>query len=484
MGARADASLVAGLGFALSWALRQHTFYKADGDVYLMSIVEGNLRHPHHMLYKPLVAGLHRLLAPAGLSLYEAGVLASALGTGLGVGCACWAARCLGLGRRDAWLVALTMLSVPAVLFFATVVELHGVYLGFAGPALLATAALARRPTPARGVWLGLALALAYVGHASATLLPAVALGVCLSYPVQQGRTAQDASAARSLLASAWALCVPMSCAAAVLAACLGILPVLGRWLDLGVDTHSAAAYVVRDAAAFASDPRRWASTLWFEWLLPYAPCNALALVLCFAGRWRTPARWLHLAVAPYYLLCVFLLPSPEFGAYLTPLAWPLALLVVRALRPVAVVGVAALGFAGGLAWISAHDQPELARRFAAGASEAAQARPFYLLLGDHDDVKATLVGLPDTGSLMLLHAGAVAATQLPAVLDRLDALLREQWRAGRAVLLTAGAVRQLDEVVPSGPQVLPGLQSRYDLVAVDIRREDAVFSGWRLHPK
>lgn len=473
MAQRADAGFVAGLGFAAVFALRQHTFYKADGHVYLMSIVEGNVQHPHHMLYKPLIAGLHRLLAPLGASLYDAGVLASALGTGIGLGCAHLAARWLGLRRVEAWAVAALMLAVPALLFFGTVVELHGVFLGFAGPALLAAAALCRAPTAARGAWFGLGLALAYVGHASAGLLPALLLPLALSYP--------ERNATWRRLRSLWA---PVLLAGVVFGAFLFVLPALGRVAGLGVDTSSAAAYVLRDASAFAADAQRWLTTLWYEWLLPYAPLNLLALSACFVGTCKGQARWLLAALLPYYLVCVFLLPSAEFGAYLTPFAWPLALLSVRAAPASALWLLGAAGLAGGIAWIAQHDRPELARRFAAGVHEAAGGRPPFLLLGDHDDVKAALIGVPEAETLLLLHAGAIPAWQLSAVLDRFDAILRDQWRAGHVVLLTEGTVRELAEVTPSGPSVLPALRARYTLERIDVDGADARFAGWRLAAK
>jgi len=473
MGGRVDAGLVAGFGFVATSALGQRTFYKADGHVYLMSIVEGNLQHPHHMLYKPLIAGLHHGLAPLGVSLYQAGVLASALGTGIGLGCACLAAQRFGLRRSATWAVPGLMLTVPALAFFATVVELHGVFLGFAGPALLAAAALARRPTAGNGVFFGAALALAFVGHASAVLLPALLLPLALFYPQR------DATLAR-LRTLVW----PSLVAAAVFVPFLLALPALGRAAGLSVEVSSAAAYVARDAMVFAADGRRWLTTLVDEWLLPYAPLDLVALGLCLAGQVKGQARWLHAALVPYYLLCVFLLPNAEHGAYLTPFAFPLALLVVRALRWPTLLVLAAAGLGGGVAWIVGHDRPELAATFARGVRAAARGARPYLLLGDHDEVKATLIGLPAVETALVLHAGAVLPEQLPAVLDRFDAILRPHFAAGDAVLLTAGAAQALEGVVPSGSRVLPALAARYRLERCDVASGDAAFAGWRLTPK
>src|SRR5690606_40374572 len=114
-----------------------------------------------------------RLSAPLGASLYDAGVLASALGTAVGIACAVLASRILGLTRGGAFAVAGLMLSVPALLFFATVVELHGVFLAFAGPALVAFAHLAPAPGAPRGPGLPPSPALRYVGPARPAPRPA-----------------------------------------------------------------------------------------------------------------------------------------------------------------------------------------------------------------------------------------------------------------------------------------------------------------------
>lgn len=470
---RLDALLAALLGFGAASLLRQHTFYKADGDVYLMSIVEGSLQHPHHMLYKPLVAWLHGLTAPFGTSLYEAALLLSALGTAVGLSCVFVASRWLGLRRGEAWVVTVLVLSVPAVLFFGTVVELHGPFFAFAGPALLAAAALARRPRLGGGVVFGLTLALAYVGHASGALLPCLLLPLALFHP--QERPAGPRL--RQLL-------FPALAAAAVFGAFLLAVPALGRITGFGADTTSAAAYVVRDAGAFAADARRWLDTLYYEWLLPYAPLGTLATVACFAGRHRAQARWLLAGVVPYYLVCVFLLPSAEYGAYLTPCAWPLALLALRVAGMRRALGLAVLGAAGGVAWIGAHDRPELAQRFAAGVREATAGRPPFLLLGDHEDLQATLIGLPDAATLVVLHAGAVGDAALPGVLVQLDEILGRARDAGQVVLLTEGAAATLATVVPSGPRARSELLARQPWERVEIDRPDAVFAGWTLPPK
>lgn len=464
---RFDAGVAGVIAFAVLWLLRQHTFYKDDSHVYLMSILEGDRTHPHHMLFKPAIVLAHRALSPLSLSLYEAALALGAAATAVGIGCALAAARGMGLSRSRAWVVAALVLSVPAVLFFGTVVEVHGFYFAFAGVSFLATAALARAPTLLRGATLGFAVAVAYMGHASAALLLGLLVpSACFLASSPPGRW-------RRFVAPALA-------AAATQLLAMSALPALGRALGLGVDTADAARYVFRDALAFAGDPWRWVSTLWYEWLAPYAPLNLLA-VFALWTRLRAAAAWVLLAVAPYYLLCVCLLPSAEFGAYLTPFAWPLGLLAVRLVGARVGAGLAIVGLGGGFAWVAAHDHPELARAYALGVQEVAEGKPPFLLLGDHTDAKAFLIALPDAGQLVVLHAGAVSAAQFEAVMGGLERIIRDALAAGRAVLLPAGARVLLEQVVPSGARVAPELATRFRLVPVRAVGPGTAFEGERV---
>lgn len=465
---RFDAGVAAVIAFAVLWVLRQHTFYKDDSHVYLMSILEGDRTHPHHMLFKPAIVLAHRALSPFSLSLYEAALTLGAAATAVGIGCALAAARGMGLSRSQAWVTATLVLSAPAVLFFGTVVEVHGFYFAFAGVAFLATAALARAPTLARGALLGLAVAFAYMGHASAALLLGLLVPTaCFLAPMPApGRWRRFVT--------------PAAAAAATQVLGMLALPALGRALGLGVDTADAARYVLRDALAFASDPWRWVTTLWYEWLAPYAPLNLLA-VLALWTPLRVAAAWLLLAVVPYYLLCVCLLPSAEFGAYLTPFAWPLGLLAVRAAGARVGAGLAIVGFGGGFAWVAVHDRPELARAYALGVQEVAEGKPPFLLLGDHTDAKAFLIALPSAGQLVVLHAGAVPAEHFKAVMGGLERIIRDALAEGRAVLLPAGARVLLEKVVPNGARVAPELATRFRLVPVRAVGPGTAFEGERV---
>src|SRR5690606_40236528 len=101
--------------------------------------------------------------------------------------------------------------------------------------------------------------------------------------------------------------------------------------------------------------------------------------------------------------------------------AWPLALLARRVLPRAGLATAACAGLALGLAAIAWHDRPGAARDFAASVRAAAGGRAPFLLLGDHDELKAKLIALPDVPHLLLLHAGTVPQAMLDDALDRLE---------------------------------------------------------------
>ena len=116
--------------------------------------------------------GTVALLAPFGVSPFVAGGVLSAVATAIGAGLTHAASRVLGLNRADALLVAALTACTPAVMFYASVVELHGVFYAFAALGALRASHLIATPTVANAVLLGLATALAYCFHSTGHLLP------------------------------------------------------------------------------------------------------------------------------------------------------------------------------------------------------------------------------------------------------------------------------------------------------------------------
>ena len=163
------------VGFLLVYlTLGQSVFYKGDGPWIVKRLIDGSTDYPHHKLYMPMLVAFGDLVAPLGMTPYRTGVVFSAVGSALGVCLAHVAFRWLVPGR--AWLATLLLGLCPAVLLFATVVEFHGVLLGFAGIAFLLAAHLAIKPGWIVAVALGIATSVAAGVHSSGLVLPGVLL--------------------------------------------------------------------------------------------------------------------------------------------------------------------------------------------------------------------------------------------------------------------------------------------------------------------
>src|SRR5690606_15919454 len=120
----------------------QPVFYKTDGPFLVLNLAEGHCEHPYNVLYMPLLCGLHALLAPLGATPYASAVALSVLGGALGVGLAHVGLLRSGLDARAANAATLLVALTPAIVFFATVVEHHGIFLPFAALAFWITVEL------------------------------------------------------------------------------------------------------------------------------------------------------------------------------------------------------------------------------------------------------------------------------------------------------------------------------------------------------
>ncbi|MEM7205990.1 MAG: hypothetical protein AAF628_37390 [Planctomycetota bacterium] len=133
-------------------ALLQHKGY-GDGPYLILSMRVGQ-QWPSHQLFLPLLRAWCELLAPLepDLSQYEAGVLLCGLGAATGVALFFVASVALGARRWFACTIAVLIGTSPAVVFFATVLEIHAVFLAFAGGAAVVLAAFRRRATVVRAL--------------------------------------------------------------------------------------------------------------------------------------------------------------------------------------------------------------------------------------------------------------------------------------------------------------------------------------------
>ena len=476
-------ALVALTAYAL---LAQHTLYNRDAHVLLLLADEGARLHNHHLLFFPGLNLLKAIGTPLGLSLYGSAVAYTALGTAIGVACTHAANVRLGLRRTEALLATALVAACPAVVFFATVVEVHGPFFAFAGLAFWMAVRFTSAPGAGSAALVGVAVGGASLAHATGLLLP---LAIA---PVAAGRLRDR----RGLALAGLALAVAVAIA-------LGVPMLLRATGDLPGGEESAAGHLglrLRQVAATGGLaielPRALGFRLLREWLWPYLPLSVAGLATLAAPGVRRRALLFAAALAGYLLLATVLLwpfrDNDEHGAYLLPLAWPAALLVVRAL-PAATRVLVLLSVVVALVQIGQHDRPERSRAFADGLrAHAAPATPF-LIVGYYDDVEALVIHLlPELEGhyLALQRLPPLSEALLPRLLARLDQEIDAQRSAGHPAYISDDACTSLssaffaDPAVPGSqpllPRLLAHLRQRYEFERVD----SGGFAGYLLHPR
>jgi hypothetical protein len=464
----ADAALCATAALLVYLLLGQQTFYKIDGHLYLAYVLDGERSYPRHFLYLPMVFAARDLGAHLGLTLYEAARALSAAGTAAGVFFLHLASRSLGLPRAKALGVTAVFAAMQHVVFFATVVEVHGPFTAFAGLAGLAAARLAARPTLSRAALVGAACALAFCAHSTGALLPAVLLPLVLLYPRRPWTAALR----------------PALVAGAVMAAGIAASPLLARAVGVQFDLRHSGEFATDRAATNFHGWWRYGETLVNEWLLPMRPWSALLPAALLVPHVRAQAAWLLAAAAVYLAVTQMILGGePEWGAYFLPFGWPLALLLSRLLsaRPLALIAVCQLALAA--IGVRQHDQPQATRAYAAALAHEAGGARIAILVADDLDLQALLLWLPAAERVPLFQLARLPAAHAAAAADRLREHVDRLLETGAAVFLSDGGrtrITAYPEATPSGPALAA-------MLAQDFAAQRLVlpgFAGIRLRPR
>ena len=346
-----DSALVLLGTFAVCAAATRGVWHGLDAYQFLSDIDHGQLYHDRHPLYLPIAWLFAKALQPLGLSLFAAVGAASSVCTAIGAGFCHRALLGLGLSRKDAMLAAVANAGCFAVLYFGTVIEVHGTFFGFVGVAWWAWSKLLARPGAGRAAIAGAASGLATVAHATGHLLVGAFAVFALAW-------------ARRPLDRRWPLWLGvLAVAHAVTARLVG-----GTLLHLLDPTQQKGAFDgalghIRNMLALGTD---WSTTprlLWQEWLQPFLPISLVPFLAPWFRAARLEAAMLLGCVAVYLAAAVVLL-SPtatlshpqylppltliEYGAYFLPLALPGAVIAVRHLpprwRPLVPIATLALG--------------------------------------------------------------------------------------------------------------------------------------------
>ena len=343
-----------------------------------------------------------------------------------------------------------------------TVVELHGPSMAAVGLAWVLGAVFVRRPGVATAIAMGLAAALATGMHSSGALLPAPILG--------------------ALLLNAWPAAAPVPFVRRLSLLCLaGIVHgALVLAFTGGVGQFSFVRQMT--PVSIAMEGHVLEMVAW-EGLWPFLPYSAL-----FGGGLRRPA-WRRLTMVVALSLPLYLVPSylvlatwREYGAYLIPLAFPAAAIVVGVLPRGWTIGAILAAATVAIVHVVDHDHPERPREYAAGVRALAGGSRVHVLGGNEVDIEANFVAMPDTDFVMLTLPPFIDAPVRPPVLAALDGGLTTMLRRGDVVLLSRGADAWLRQpgtttVFPVAGDLLPHIEAHYELEAVRVRG----FVGWQV---
>ncbi|HHI79189.1 MAG TPA: hypothetical protein ENK02_04360 [Planctomycetes bacterium] len=489
-------SLVLGLLFlALYLSLRQETFYLFDGHNMALRLARFSPASILHPFPDILAQWLSRLLAPLGLRPFA--ILGGM--SGIGMAAAVLLSHrfflSLGLDRWRASLCALLVGGTPNVLFFATVIEVHGVFLPFAVLGLWAATWAAREGGGARFLLAALACGFASFAHSSMHILMPFYL-LWMDAWARERDLADGRRDGKRRLGRAILFGIAYGGAAALTRWGFRLLDLLPATPPASHPLSTGVGFVgfvkgLPTGLYWAMEPflRRKPEDIPYlfltpvkEWILPSFPVS-----LAFLFAWREKAdrpllRSLLVGLGLVTLVTFLLLGSfVEYGAYFLPFVIPAAYLGGKSLSKRTLGILVVLGLVGGISWVKVHDKrPFQTQANSLGALEA-QEGPLLVLAE----------WLPDPVFLGGIHAFRKSQIWFLRELG-LDALPPDQALAlvqrfrtqtkGEAspppILLSEGGLRWLKAkgAHPSRAFFLKGLRLGFDWVEVH--------NGFLLRPK
>lgn len=382
------ASMSLGVVAALVYlALPQRVLHGLDPHQFVVWIEQHSYAYPRHLAYLRIGGLFYAMVEPFGGNGFLALRLASALGAAVGALLLHRAFRRLpGIGARDAALLTAAVATAPAWLWFATTVEIPGVFAAGTGLAWWMFARFHARPCAASAALLGVGTAAAAAIHSFGHLLaPGMAL-------------------------VAWALGRRLDRAAfgqlVVLAAVHGAISLaLPALLGAGASGQAADAVSHLEERWRTFAPLTAPDVFVREWIAPYLPWSPLAFAGLFsarARRWALAALVLLLLHLPFCVLLLGFHRIDEDGAYLLPLLPP-AILCARLLlpRPVFVAAVVASAVFA-VVRIAPYQTDGAPAGFVAGVAELEHERPVTFVAWRRAEYDAVRQGVRDIMAIEL----------------------------------------------------------------------------------
>ena len=446
-----------GLAAAAAYAtLGQTTLHHNDGHRILELIGTGELDFGRHHLSTPAMYAFHHLVgAPLGLLPFRSVTLLNGLSSAVAVALLYSSARTLGLPRGSALGAAALFGGCFPVLFFATLVEFHGVFLPWITLSFWLACRWLRTGHVAWALSMGAVAGLATQLHSMGIF----ASGLFSAWLW----TARPDVPARRRLAQA---------AAAIAVHAVVFLAGTAFWRSLGWSVGSALDALPRGYALVAALAETLPRTAWRELLLPFAPLPLFAAWALTKPLLRAQAVALWVASLPYLALSALILGVSEHGAYLATMAAPLAVLAAQVAGPrlLAAAAVVMVAVTGAQTWAHDTEGPRY-RAFVEGLRVVAGDDRCVLLYcedpvpgpDEHVDELAALRVLDDPteskniGALMA-EIEVSGPVQIAGMTRALPALY-----PGARLLMGAATRQTLGSRYPSGPGLLTALEEVFE---------------------
>ncbi len=463
------------LGFTFLYLLwGQTTFYREDGLQFVFNFIDrGNLRHDHHLLYLPIAWVFRQAMDGTGLGTHRILTVLSGLMTGLGLFFAGFTVVKARFSRRQAFFFLGFLGFCPAVFFFATVVEIHGVFFPFAMLGfLLAEFLIQEEGRKKRLFWavvLGLLTWFASLVHSSGHLLLPL-LGAWIA--ARRG--------VREMLGPfvLWALVHG--------ALMMWANPLVLQLLGEKSGGASRALEVIRERTPMEGILGRILPSVYKEVLISFPPLWLVVFVPFWDSRIRKKVGWALLGVLPYLLLTTLFLadlhtfePIYERGAYLLPLAFPAAWILARRIPSTGVLVVlllVAIGRSAQQVWT--HDTRP-GRPFARGFRSVTKGNKVILLAGGLVDLSSALLEMPEVRVIFISDFVARPDIPVQAIVGKIWELSQKE---KRPIFLSKEAARLWAKgpLVGRGAALLAQLRKKFFLVD----RDSGAFEAWELEKK
>lgn len=452
----------------------QTTFYREDGLQFVFNFIDrGNLRHDHHLLYLPIAWVFRQALDGTGWGTHRILTVLSGLMTGLGIFIGGLAVLKAQFRRIQAFFFLGFLGFCPAVFFFATVVEIHGVFFPFAmGVFLLAEFLIQEEGQRKRIFWalaLGVMTWLASLVHSSGHLL----LPLC-------GAWIAARRGFREML-------IPFFLWALVHGTLMGLgNPLVLQLLGEKSGGASRALEVIEERTPLKGILGRIFPSLYNEVLISFPPLWLVVFAPLWDASLRKKVLWAVIGVLPYLLLTTLFLadlhtyePIYERGAYLLPLAFPAAWILARRISSPALLSLLLLiGAARSVEQVWTHDTRP-GRPFAQGFRRVTQGEKAILLAGGVVDLSSTLLEMPEVRVVFL--SDFVARPEIPVAVIA-GKILELSQKESLPLFLSKEAVTLWSKgpLAQRGEALLKRL--RKDFLLID--RDSGSFSAWKLQRK